>query len=87
MEYLPVASSSAIHPASLLPSYVHDPALVHMLAAKLSHGSLVVVARLLLHEVRPLFSTHGARGQPWRAWAATEEAIRTLWVVCECRRD
>lgn len=50
----------------------------HKVAAKLSHGALITVARELLHELDRsacnLFSS-------WIDWSVHEETVRTLWAV------
>lgn len=55
----------------------------HMLAAKLSHGAMIVVSKELLQEAKGLLSISGI--MPWSQWVAREEAIRTLWATCEFR--
>jgi hypothetical protein len=54
----------------------------HMLAAKLSHGALIVIAKELLQEAKPMLAED--QQLSWAQWLAREEAVRAVWAACEC---
>ena len=53
-----------------------------MLAAKLSHGALIVIAKELLQEAKPMLAED--QQLSWAQWLAREEAVRAVWAACEC---